>query len=129
MAALVLGVIDGIHSSGEGITVAQVAEQLEAEFGVMGAFWSIHEDEIRQLLLDEFMRCIRTDEDFTGKRTAQKIRTMFRTYLDKEEHGIKTRAAAMGVRHRNKEVEYGEPRESFIDTGDYRGSFVAWVEQ
>ena len=128
MASLVLGVIDGIHSAGEGETVAEVAAKLEAEYGIMATFWEMYRDEVTKLLMEEFARCMRTDERFTGKRTMQKVKTMFVTYLDKEEHGIKTMAAMRGVRHRNKEVEFGPPRESFIDTGEYRGSFVGWIE-
>lgn len=128
MRTLSLGVVDGIHSAGEGQTVAEVAGKLEAEYGLMRTFWDMHQEEIVKLLLDEFARCVRTGEDFTGKRTMQKVKTMFVNYLDKEEHGIKTMAALRGVRHRNKEVEFGPPRESFIDTGDYRGSFVGWID-
>jgi hypothetical protein len=54
----------------------------------------------------------------------------FRTYLDREEHGIKTLAARRGVSHLlpHPYSKNNPPRPSFIDTGLYRKSFRAWVE-
>lgn len=128
MSKLYLGVIDGAHASGEGVTVAEVARSLEKEYGVVGIFWKLHGNDVIDLLLDEFKRDIKYGRDFTGKESMQKVKTMFSEYLLAQEHGIHTKAALLGLSSRHKSGEIGKPRQSFIDTGDYKGSFVGWID-
>lgn len=127
MATLILGVVDGTHSNGP-ITLGELAHILESEYSIFGTFWEQNAAKIMDLLLEEFARDTEYGRDFTGKSSMQKIKTMFTEYLDKEEHGIKTKAALLGISSRHKAGEIGTSRQSFIDSGDYRGSFIGWVE-
>lgn len=132
MTSLVFGVLDGIHPNQDnGVkTVADVASELEGGYHLMETFFAMHKDSIIDAVLADAKRSAENGEEFTGKRMAQNVESEFRDYLDAEEHGIKTKAAMMGISHRHKSgfMPDGESRQSFIDTETYRGSFRAWID-
>lgn len=107
----------GYGSATEIKTVAEVAEDLEERYQILDTFSSIHNEDISRILSKELALAV------LGKQTAQqaeeissaKITTIFRDYLRKEEHGIKTKAS----RKRGTK--------SFIDTTTYMQSIYSKI--
>lgn len=109
-------------------STSAVAEELEARYGVMYAFFLLHEEEITALLNRDIARSIadywQQGGDFKvriSQESLQEIEDMFRLFLDNEEivglgvYGVPTHAALK------------EGRPSFIDTGLYQECFRAWI--
>jgi hypothetical protein len=139
MTILHLGVVDIPYASQESgaSTTGDVAEILEAKYGVMGYFFERHGDEIAAALVDSMVGAIGNlaagappvNNPFGDAES--EIEQSFRKFLDDEEMngqpGVPTRAALRGVNRRLKRGR-GSPRPSFIDTGLYESSFTAWVD-
>lgn len=122
-------------------STGDVAQILEAKYGIMEAFFTLHEPEIVGDLADAMAGAIEnlvmgappTSEPWAG--AASKIQGRFKEFIDTEEmaglSGVPTKAALAGVSHRRKHpYARGNPRRaSFVDTGLYEDSFVAWAEE
>jgi hypothetical protein len=121
-------------------TTGDVAEWLENKYGVMQRFADLHQKDIAQSLekslagaLESLMMGAPATLNPFGTATNE-IEKLFKfTYLDQEEiaktgaSGVPTQAAKDGVNHRLKSGK-GDPRPSFIDTGQYQAAFKSWIE-
>jgi hypothetical protein len=121
-------------------TTGDVAQWLENKYCVMEGFAQLHSEDISQAISNSVAGAIETvmmggpaSIDAFGSATSE-IETLFKfTYLDNEEitqtgaDGVPTQAAKDGINPRLKSGK-GDPRPSFIATGQYQNSFKAWVE-
>jgi len=135
-----LGVVDVAYSEdGKTTTTGDVAEILEANYGVMRTFVELHEKDIANELSSQLMGMLESAKQGAplplGSIQFPKIDAMFRDYLDHGEwektSGQPTQAAQNGVRTGKKRPykKSNSPRPSFIDTGLYRGSFKTRVDR
>lgn len=136
-----LGVVDLPYEYGkEARTTGDVAEILEAKYGVMETFYERHEEEITQAIenglagsLESILSGAPIRNDLFASSEA-KIEQSFRKFLDTKEMdglapGVPTQAATRGVNHRLKRpYRRRSSRPSFIDTGLYESSFKAWID-
>jgi hypothetical protein len=122
-------------------TTGDVAEILEAKYGVMDTFAFARlpdiarelENSIAGALETLMMGGVSSANPFSSAETA--ITTMFKQFLATGaiEHmgipGVPTQAAKDGVNHRLKHpyAKSNPRRESFIDTGAYSAHFIAWI--
>jgi hypothetical protein len=122
-------------------TTGDVAEILEAKYGIMGTFAFMRlpdiakelENSIAGELESLMMGGSGSSNPFKSAESA--IEAMFKNFLAKGdiEHagieGVPTQAAKDGVNHRlARPYAKGNPRrESFVDTGTYSASFKAWI--
>lgn len=123
------------------ITTGEVAEILEAEYGIMQFFWNRYGPQIvgsyeesLERHLEAVAAGLPTPPDPLAA-TLQKAESLFRDMIDRREldgqvPGVATEAARKGVNHRLKHpYAKGNPeRPSFRDTGLYQSSFRAWIE-
>jgi len=122
---------------GDGTNSAEVAKELEEKYALVDTFYLSVADELSDALEEVFGEAIETTmmskppKKIPTDQITKKIEEEFRTYLDHEEHGIKTTAAQRGVSHLLPQPysRKNPPRQSFIDTGLYRASFRAWIEE
>lgn len=133
-------------SPGSTISTGDVAEILEARYGIMETFFDIH----GQGIADEVADALRGKlEDFLlgnpnvdlstpellppGELGAieQKFRNLLDTRgLDGKVPGVPTAASLAGVSHRFLHPYAKRPsRPSFIDTGQYQNAFRAWATE
>jgi hypothetical protein len=142
-----LGVADvpyadpGTKKKSGSLTTGDVAEILEAKYGVMGHFVDLHGADIARELENSVLGAIESliagapaSHDAFGTATSE-IEEIFRAMLSNREldklgiPGVPTAAAKRGVSHRFKRpYARRKERPSFIDTGLYQDSFKAWVE-
>ena len=124
-------------------TTFEVAQILEAKYHIMEHFFEKHQEEIIQNMADAYAGAVETAM-MTGRLDPMiklansgigKIKKEFNDFIDMEElaglgvPGVPTEAALHGVSHRFKHPYARRARRpSFIDTGLYEASFVAWVE-
>ena len=124
-------------------TTGDVAKLLEQNYDVMAGFMLLHGQEVADDLADAMAGAL---EDLMAGAppaaladplapAAEKIGERFREFIDQEElsgleEGVPTAAALAGVSHRFKHpYAQGHPRRpSFVDTGLYRESFIAWTD-
>lgn len=120
-------------------TTGDVAGWLEKKYGVMQAFVDMQlpaiaaelENSMAGALESMMMGAPPSGKPFASAES--NIAQMFKTFLAEGEiehsgiSGVPTAAALRGVNHRLK-VNRGSPRPSFIDTGLYQQSFIAWIE-
>lgn len=131
-------------------TTGDVAEILEAKYGVMEQFYKAHEQDIATSLESSIAGALEnllaskgsslTKQILAGTSTGlaqaeSEIKDKFSNFLSNKEvetlgiAGVPTQAALDGVNHRLKHPYKKRPaRASFIDTGLYETSFRAWVE-
>ena len=122
------------------MTTGDVAEILEAKYGVIGAFVIVHESDIAAALevslggaMESLMMGRAVDP---WGRGMQIIQEKFRDFIASKEAeqvgipGTPTQAALRGVNHRLKHpYRKSNPRRpSFRDTGLYMNSFRGWVD-
>ncbi len=124
----------------DNITVGDVAEILEAKYGIMEFFWDENSDRIGQVLLDAVEGAAESaamGAPATADPYAQglsEIESMFRDMLTRREldgrvDGVPTMAAQEGHSKRFKRPhKRRKERPSFVDTGLYQGGFRAWVD-
>lgn len=127
----------------EGKTTGDVAEIIEAKYGLMEAFYENKEEAIVGFLedgiagaLESLLSGAPTSLDPFGEGTA-KIEEAFKDALSSREvegwgiAGVATEAARKGVSHRLKHpyAKENPRRPSFIDTGLMQASFKAWVTE
>ena len=135
-----LGVIDVPYSSRQ--TTGDVAEILEARYGIMEKFVELHQDDVAAAVdeavrgkLENLLMGGPSGDLLFAEGDLSEVEELFREMLDKEElngvvPGVPTAASLKGVNHRLRRpyVKRG-PRPSFIDTGLYQASMRAWVEE
>jgi hypothetical protein len=123
-------------------TTGDVAEILEAKYGIMDNFMFAHQPDVASALEDSIAGALESlimgapvgPNPFASAET--EITSMFKNFLATSaiEHmgveGVPTQAALDGVNHRLKHpYAKGNPRRpSFIDTGMYQSHFTCWVE-
>lgn len=137
-ATLNVGVIDVPHLDDQ-ITTGDLAEILEAKYQLFGGFV---EDNLERIADEMAASLGRAVDDILGGAPVQEnpyaesmewINAAFRHFLDSGEAekigmiGVPTGAALAGVNRRLK-LRKGPRRESFIDSGLLRASFIAWME-
>jgi hypothetical protein len=124
------------------VTTGDVAEFLEAKYGLMGTFYKVHEHQIVEDLENsiagalETMVMRRQPVPIPWDAATQKIQARFRDFISSKEAervgitGTPTKAALRGVNHRLKHpYRRGNPRRpSFRDTYLYMNSFRAWTD-
>lgn len=120
------------------VTTGDVAQWLENRYGIMAAFYRVHEADVAKAIensLDGAMESLlmgrAVDPWGTGM---QQIQEEFRDFISSkqaEQVGIPntpTHAAIMGYSHRRKHpYARGPRRPSFRDTGLYMNSFRSWI--
>jgi hypothetical protein len=123
------------------ITTYDVAKILEARYHVMEVFFEAHAEEIAEMMVKAYAGALETalmrfqmPVDLAATGISQ-IKKAFNSFLDQGEMeqmgipGVPTLAALHGVSHRFKHpYARRAARPSFIDTGLYESSFIAWVE-
>lgn len=122
-------------------TTGEVAEILEAEYGIMEFFWNRYGPKIIESFEEDMERQLEAQAvglpspDNIFGRALQTAESLFRDMIDRREldgavSGVATGAARKGVNHRlSHPYAKGNPeRPSFKDTGLYQASFRAWVE-
>jgi hypothetical protein len=131
----------GASPSGAGKTTGDVAEILEARYGLFSAFVRMHEPVIQHDIEQSIQGGIETAlmggprHDMAGllASATTNIEETFKDALTMQSYdyripGVPTGAALRGVSHRFKRpYARRDPRPSFIDTGLLQASFKAWV--
>lgn len=126
--------------NGGALTTGDVAEFLEAKYGVMGAFWRVKRDIITGAIAKSLEGA--TESLLMGHRVdpwgyaTQLIQREFREFISSKEAervgipGTPTKAALRGVNHRLKRPyrKRNPRRPSFRDTGLYMNSARAWID-
>jgi len=121
------------------VTTGDVAEILEARYGLMAAFYRVHQEEVVEAVGNSLSGAFETL--MMGQRVdpwgeaMQSIQSAFRKFINSREAervgipGTPTKAALRGVNHRLKHpYRKSNPRRpSFRDTGLLMASFRAWV--
>jgi len=122
------------------VTTGDVAEILEEHYHVMGNFVELHADQISGDLQDSFAKALNAILDgapptFDPAGAAiSTIQHRFHEFLQNREMdgrvaGVPTEAAKSGRSKRFKRAsKRRKDRPSFVDTGLYDASFIAWVE-
>jgi hypothetical protein len=126
---------------GQGKTTTQVAKELEERYGIVDKFFELEEDSIIHLLIESVANAteaVMSEQPLSALISAQdikKIEDKFKQNLsDRKYDGVipkvPTLASLRGVSHLRQDPNAQRPsRPSFIDTGLYRASFKAWVEE
>jgi broad specificity polyphosphatase/5'/3'-nucleotidase SurE len=123
------------------LTTADVARILEAKYGLMAAYFRVHEKDVAGAIEQSVQGAIETlmlggsptDPWAAGMQTIQQG---FRDFINSKEAekvgipGTPTKAALMGVNHRFKHpyARRNPRRPSFRDTGLFVASFRSWVD-
>lgn len=131
--------------AGKPTDTGQVAEFLEAEYGIMQAFAreDVHGKDIVRAVEDSLESALRTLLATNSRKVELPwvaamgdIESEFRDFIDSQEvervgiPGTPTKAALSGVNHRLKHPyrKTNPRRPSFRDTGLYVRAFRAWVD-
>jgi len=130
-----LGVID-IPYEEESVTTGDVAEELEARYGVMQFFFDSHSAEIIKLMENDIAGAL---ENFMAGaplpsnpflESMGRVHELFSNFIIMQQMngqpGVPTLRALEGISRRLKNKK-GPPRPSFLDTGLYMASMRAWV--
>jgi hypothetical protein len=143
MAKLIMGVTDIPYRGPGTTTTGDVAEILEARYGIMEKFWELHGEEIADMIAEAMQAKLENVlmgapvevDDILSEADLGKVAQKFRDFLDNKEldgivPGVPTQAARSGVSHRMRSTRAvgRDPRPSFIDTGEYQAAFQAWLE-
>ena len=126
---------------GGGLTTADVANQIESKYQLVETFYKLEEDKFFiPLLEDDYAEALRIEMSglqvgaWVSTKTTDKIRNKFRRNLMTRRYdglikGVPTRSSARGISHlRRKPGASTGSRPSFVNTGLYMRSFVAWEE-
>ena len=136
MARLHFGFTDAPYEYGPARNTHQVADYLEAKYGVVERFVTDSESEIRALVREQSERHARNivkGRPPNMRPMLDKIKLDFKSYILRRaldgRPGIPTLASLRGVKHGLKHP-YAKraSRPSFFDTGLYVKNFKAWVE-
>lgn len=140
MTDLVFGEIKVPYDNKAGTAdTVEVAKILEAKYGLFTAFYTRHENDIKQLLIDSLSGALE-NLHVGGVAPAnpfdasmQKLQGMFQKFLYTSEveqmgiNGVPTQAALDGVSPRFKGKK-GPRRPSFIASGTMELAFRSWME-
>jgi hypothetical protein len=122
------------------VTTGDVAEILEAKYGVIGAYYRVHEKDVAKSLENSLKGAIESmmlgapiRDPWSGGMA--EIDSGFRDFISSMEAekvgipGTPTKAALKGVNHRLKRpyASRNPRRPSFRDTGLYMRSFRSWI--
>ncbi len=126
-----LGVID-IPYEDENTTTGDVAEYLEEKYQIMQTFFDRYGNDISDLMSKDLAANL--ENMLAGApplaESMSRVHDLFVAFLDNEEmngmSGVPTRRALLGISKRFKNKK-GDPRASFIDTGNYQAAMRAWV--
>ena len=141
LTKLVFGVNDVPYVGPGSVTTGDVAEILEARYGIMQFFFDEHNadvvaalDDVMRDRLDNLLMGAPVPDTLFQEGDLSEVEDAFRRFLDAKEMdgrvpGVPTQAALRGVSHRFSKPYAKRPeRPSFIDTGQYQANFVARVE-
>jgi hypothetical protein len=126
------------------VTTGDVAQILEARYGVVSKFMDLHGQEVADELAGAMQDRLETllmggpspaaGDAILPEGSLGTVEKLFRNMLDKREldgqiPGVPTAASLRGVSHRmqNPYAQRGS-RPSFIDTGQYQDAFRVWVD-
>lgn len=98
-------------------TISKIAKKLEKDYDVLHIFYRQYKSKIKSVIIAEVKRAWNAgrDQEQVNGIIGEKIKNMFRQFMIKEEHGIRTRTAQR------------ENRQSFIKTGAYYKSLKVAV--
>lgn len=137
-----LGVEDFPYAGHGTTTTVEVAKKLEAKYGVMQAFYDLHQKDIAKFLEESVTNSI--DSLLQGAPLSsnpfgdgeQQIEELFKfQFLEQAEMeglgipGVPTKASIERRSLRFKSGKGKNKRPSFIDTGLFEKSFKAWIER
>lgn len=133
-----IGVLDQPYGYGNtDATTHEVAQILEAKYGLFTNFWEQHNEEIRrevgETVAYSIINTIKYGIPLVGGEQLANTMREFNLFLEREEmaglqvDGVPTQAALDGKNSRLKRM-YGPRRPSFIDGGLLKASFVAWID-
>ena len=141
MTTLHLGVTDDLPYAHGGKSVFDVAEILEAKYGVMQFFWDTHGQEITDELGDAIVGSFESalqgapPSPQPYAAASSEIEKMFNLFLDRKEMdnkvpGVPTAASLGGVsvRFKQKRKKSRGARPSFENSGLYAASMRSWVD-
>lgn len=132
---LILGVVEVPYAEGRQDT-GEVAEILEAKFHVMQIFVDQNLELITNDIADGVLGAMESalmgappGHDMFGSAMAN-IEDRFHGYIDREEHGIKTKAKDAPKAGARKKRQYRQvtSKTTFVDSGLYRNNFKAWID-
>jgi hypothetical protein len=126
---------------GAGKSTAQVAQELEARYGIVATFAEMEQDTIANILseyvAEEVVHYVdgSTPTPTVPDQALKRIERKFQLNLSQRKYdgrisGVPTWAARRGYQHqfaRPYSKSHG-PRPSFVDTGMYQMTFRVWVE-
>jgi hypothetical protein len=145
-AQINLGVLDVPYVEG-GNTTGDVAEILEAHYGIMQLFAEeLHSKELQEGIenalqdrLDNYIMQVPGFEDLSSlfpEGSLSSVEEVFRRMLDQREldgraPGVPTEASLRGVNHRllHPYAKSNPPRVSFVDTGQYQANVRVWITE
>jgi hypothetical protein len=124
---------------GRSVSTGDVAVWLENKYHIMEIYYELHEKQLAASFAEGFAQAFETHamggplvDPLAGSLST--LQASFKQFLSMRGMdalgypGIPTRASLLGVNHRMKQKR-GAPRPSFIDTGLYQSSFVAWSDK
>lgn len=133
-----LGVLDVPYADKDSQTTGDVAEIIEAKYGVLGAFAEHYESQIADILAESVAGTIESaiaGVDLNPFAAAMsQIEDKMKQFIVTQEAeqvglpGVPTQAALQGVNHRFK-FNQGPRRPSFLDTTLMVASYRAWVDE
>jgi hypothetical protein len=119
-------------------TTGEVAEILEEYYGIMQAFYDLHENDIADIIDDSVTASLEAELEGNAEvdpyaAACPAIQALFRQFIDNKEMdgviaGVPTKSAILGISHRFGSRVRITGRPSFQDTGLYEESFRAWFE-
>jgi hypothetical protein len=132
---LSLGVVEVPYADITGQDTGEVASLLEAKYGVMQGFVDRNMDHIAGSIEDGIAGALESvlagaPENFNVFGSAMSnIEDRFHDYIDREEHGIRTKAKDEPKAGARKKRQYRKAsgKTTFVDSGLYRNNFKAWI--
>lgn len=142
---LCLGVTDMPYDFGnKKATTHEVATFLEDKYSLFTLFYQAHQkeilEEVRTEVVNQISNAINRGAPLAGFFILNNTNRLFTLFIELEEmaglsvnvgpglhNTVPTMASEMGVNSRLKK-KTGVKRPSFVDSGTFLGSFVAWVD-
>lgn len=141
-----IGVIDYQYTGHEkAVTTGDVAQILEKRYAVMTGFAVTYLSKIADDMAESYAGALESilmggPPGNPAAQATSKIASRAKNYLSSmeaervlapgtEKFPVPTHAAIMGINHRKKKPRTGIRRPSFIDTGMYQNSLIAWTEE
>lgn len=127
--------------SHEGTTTGDVAEILEAKYGLFSAFYAVHQQDVADAMANGMAGMLEKimgggpapDDPF--KAGMDDVETLFKTFLftgEAERVGIPGTPTKASLKRKSSRFKTGRNpaayRPSFIDTGLMEASFKSWVD-